>query len=210
MRCFRQSLSILFMRFHPDDPRKWKTVVKLSILFMRFTDSGADVYLNGHCLSILFMRFTAIPILERCGYTVAFNSLYEIQSNVYQDLWKRLDTFQFSLWDSDYQAFGERIMVCSLSILFMRFTRVSFGIEYEFDFAFNSLYEIPLFHYVLSEKDKSIDFQFSLWDSPLKNASNVLRKLFTFNSLYEIHYATCARKLYRTPTSFNSLYEIPI
>ena len=156
----------------------------------------------------------------------SFNSLYEIQMTKPGGLNPRVNSFQFSLWDSWFKTLAILVVYTNLSILFMRFLFfVTFAIFLHLFFQF-SLWDSCHLHsasaslsfklsilfmrfYWMNPFFCSIDwdFQFSLWDS-----SNMLYISFnfetSFNSLYEIPIFLFGI-LFQYITTFNSLYEIP-
>ena len=93
----------------------------LSILFMRFSRCRKRLSYILHHLSILFMRFRN-PVWIRY----------------------KLKNFQFSLWDS-WEWNNRSTTGWNLSILFMRFRKVSLYCVFQAIASFNSLYEIHLF-----------------------------------------------------------------
>ena len=112
-------LSILFVRFSPLRSSSAITFY-LSILFVRFFVESIQKFTNGFAfnslceiprcggenmriyldLSILFVRFLALVFHRHRLRCLAFNSLCEILNHIHSDTLYRIQSFQFSLWDS--------------------------------------------------------------------------------------------------------------
>jgi len=136
-------------------------------------------------------------------------------------------SFQFSLWDSKSCHTSNCATQYSLSILFMRFTRIGTKSANLANLAFNSLYEIPVFGvapvdsiiYVLSILFMRFvsasypnillifDFQFSLWDSYKTHSFKTYLIPYPFQfSLWDSLVLLIDQQ--HKPLPFNSLYEI--
>ena len=202
----------------------------LSILFMRFLRRINAPVKGRNPLSILFMRFhDALHSAPRASPR-PFNSLYEIQRELFDRCVAFLENFQFSLWDSEKDSHG-------------KYKRVRLS-------AFNSLYEIPTFSFICEKKESSFNSLYEIRCWLIQEASitgttyflsilfmrfsaskshSVITKphslsilfmrfsgrgpslrsiAFSFNSLYEIRRPDGGRNAVGYTPTFNSLYEI--
>ena len=121
----------------------WSEFCDLSILFVRFRHRRNYVSQALSILSILFVRFEILIMMRGERFNYAFNSLCEIQGG---------SALSYQGWhDNSFNSLCEILVngiwhsknICILSILFVRFTKISQRFSIPNGIPFNSLCEIP-------------------------------------------------------------------